>query len=219
MVVAILAILAGLVIPLVGGTTDYAQSKGVDASLAAVRDALVGKPGQPGYFQDVGSLKGSGELFGPGPDRTLLLRDLYVNPAGIAPFDPRTARGWRGPYLTAATGSYRVDTSIGFTPAYGAEGDPAPVDPWNHPDGNPRPIVIQWPSDAALDAAGVPSWSADAARRRRVMTRFVRLVSAGPSGTLTVSPDALYPDAASRGDNIVLFVNRTDTAVQTGELQ
>ena len=122
------------------------------------------------------------------------MKDLFVKPAGAAAFDRFTARGWRGPYLAESTGKYVINSGRGFLDAYGDDDDPALLDGWGNP------IVIQRPSDAS---------GADSATR----DQFTRLVSAGPDGKIETSPDVLYPDPnTGRGDDVVLFLTRTDVA-------
>ena len=182
-VVAILAVLAGLVLPAVQGTQDDSGAAVTTSSMLAVRGAIVGGgPGQPGYLSDMGCLP-------------TYMRDLFVMPAGAKPFDPLTARGWRGPYLQNAGATYTTNSN-GFTTDYGTNGDPpdpAVLDAWGHP------IVIQVPAIATTKG------QAD---------QYTRLVSAGPNGILETKRDVtspLYPTVENRGDDVVLFLMRSDT--------
>jgi hypothetical protein len=149
-----------------------------DASLAAVRDAIVGNAAGPGYVADTDGLPAT-------------LRDLFIKPAGGAAFDPQTARGWRGPYLSSPTTGYAVDAARQFTYAYGKAGDPAPADSWG------QPIVLQVPTAAATPAD---------------RKTYARLVSAGPDGILQTPADVLYPMPTTRGDDLVVFLYRPDVA-------
>jgi prepilin-type N-terminal cleavage/methylation domain-containing protein len=133
-VVAILAVLAGIVLPLLSHTGDDAAITTTQTTLAAIRDAIAGSaPGKPGYLADMGAMPAS-------------LRDLYATPAGATAFDPQTRRGWHGPYLTGPT---KVFTQVDWQrlPAsvqpYVTVGDPVPIDAWG------RPIVFQVPAGAA----------------------------------------------------------------------
>ena len=78
-------------------------------------------------------------------------------------FDATYKRGWRGPYLSQATGSYSINVSSGFTASYGNTGDKALIDAWGNP------VVIQNP--------GATNGLQD-----------VRVVSAGPNGIIDINP-------------------------------
>jgi prepilin-type N-terminal cleavage/methylation domain-containing protein len=169
-VVAILMILAGIVVPMFSGIRDNSVSVATTATLRTIRDAIVGSgPGQPGYLSDMGGLP-------------VTMRDLFVMPTGASPFDPVTRRGWRGPYLLEATGTYPVNDG------YGTKGDPAVLDSWG------QPIVIQ----------GAPTASDP-------NPPYIRLVSAGPDGIIQTPNGDLYPLPTQRGDDVVLFLMRADT--------
>ena len=176
LVVAILVILAGLVLPMLSGVQDNSASVATTSTLQAVRAAIVGSDERCGYLSDMGRLPST-------------MRDLFVMPTGAAPFDRFTGRGWRGSYLQDATGKYLVNVSLGFSAAYGTNGDPAVLDSWGHP------IIIQAPTSAA-----------DSKQR----DLFTRLVSTGSDGIVQTSPDVLYPSPAQRGDDVILFLMRAD---------
>jgi hypothetical protein len=129
------------------------------------------------------------------------MRDLFIQPTGAPSFNPVTGRGWRGPYLLGAGGTYQVNAGNGFIGSatlqspeapYGAGGDPAVMDAWLHP------IVIQAPSSVATTD---PNQQAV----------YTRLVSAGQDGIIQTSPDILYPSPTQRGDDVVVFLMRADT--------
>lgn len=175
LVVAILVILAGLVLPMLWGVQDNSASVATTAGLQAIRTAIVGSgPGQPGYLSDMGKLP-------------VTMRDLFIMPTSATPFDPLTSRGWRGPYLLDATGTYQVNAN-GFSVAYGANGDPAVLDSWGHP------IIIQ-AAPTASDS-NPPN---------------IRLVSAGQDGIVQTPDGDSYPSPTTRGDDVVLFLMRADT--------
>lgn len=188
LVVAVMAILAGMVVPLLGGVTDTAQNDGTEASLSELRDVIMGREGLPGFRADAGRM----------PTR---LGELFVQPADLGAFNPQTRRGWRGPYIMNATRIYAdpVPSANAANPAsgyYGLAGDPAVADAWF------RPIVLQTPADPNYDA--------------ETNARYVRLISAGPDGVITTSPVLLYPPrpeidgGAARGDDIVVFLRVAD---------
>lgn len=176
-VAAILVVLAGIAIPHLFGVRDSAAATATEATLASVRDAIVGDTvDHPGFRADTGRLPAT-------------VRGLFVQPTGVPTFDRITGRGWRGPYIREATGTYRIDVARGRTALYGTDGDPAVVDGWG------SPIVVQSPAGG------------DAAQREA----FTRLLSAGADGIFQTPAD-LYPPLDSRGDDRVLFLLRADTS-------
>jgi len=184
-VMAILVVLAGLVVLHIGTFQDEASDQATNTTLGSVRDAVLGTSAGQGYQQDMRN-------FTPAQPISWLpstLASLYTAPAGASVYDPVNHLGWRGPYLNGDAGSYKVNVANGFTTDYGASGDPAPVDAWNHP------IVIQIP-------ASDPT--------------YARLVSAGQDGVIQTPLNYLdsdgkpYPPKSMRGDDIVLFLFRPD---------
>lgn len=164
-VLAILAVVGGLVIPAAGRYVGQSREDVTRQSLFRLRDTIVQT-----YWQDSDRLlPGPLDLAGP-PAREdhPQLRYLFVNPAtedASVTYDPAYRRGWRGPYLIGLPGAhYTVVPAAGFSQLYGLTGDPAVPDAWG------RPIVIQNPG-RLLDGR-----------------RDVRLVSAGPDGILTIPP-------------------------------
>ncbi|MGA2500861.1 MAG: prepilin-type N-terminal cleavage/methylation domain-containing protein [Tepidisphaeraceae bacterium] len=185
-VVAVMAIIAGAMVPNVAHYLASSKVTAANASLAHIRDAIVGTPEIPGYLADTGQWPTT-------------LADLVRNPFPpgnpLATFNRDSRRGWRGPYLLNANGSYTVDNTRNFTSAYGIGGDSALLDPWGNP------IILQ------RSTIGVPDGTPDA------NNCFIRLVSAGPNGILDTPRDysgTPYPPRAARGDDIVLFINHVD---------
>lgn len=178
---AILVALAGILVPLVSGVREDSTVAGTTASMQSIRNGIISAGSdRPGYLSDVGGLPAT-------------IRDLFVKPDGVLLFDRFTARGWRGPYMQGATGTYRIDASRGFLPAYGADDDPALNDAWG------RSIIIQ-----------VPTAAADPDPKQR--NQFARIVSAGADGILQTPADRLYPSLVDRGDDRLLFLLRSDIA-------
>ncbi len=235
-VVVILAAVAALVVSLVDGTLDQAEATVTQANLTTVRDALQGSAAAPGYLADMKHVPG----FDPLDVRTAHLLEVPAwVPAGFREFDLASRRGWRGPYLARAPGVANLNPAPqggfpfpsdrrfagddtfaqrGFFPTtlttpYGTAGERAIADPWGNP------IVLQIPNASAFQTP------TDAKRHR-----YARLVSAGPDGVLSTPfddpPDILVltPDqrigrlggrlldgtAPSRGDDLVIFLNRND---------
>jgi len=179
-VVAILAALAGMVVPLLGATTDDSMLKATKVNLSHVRDVIMGNPERPGYFSDIGKL----------PE---IMADLFIIPDGESPYNRNTRRGWRGPYVTNASGTYAIDVTRGFTSVYCYAGlptrdDPAILDAWRNP------LVIQRPASGTVEQKSL----------------FTRIVSAGPDGIINTPINLLYPELSDRGDDIVIFLRRAD---------
>ncbi len=182
LVTVILVALAGLLVPLLGGTTESAAAAATNATLLTLRDAILGTDRATGFVEDVGDYPGKLHA-GGWPEK---VHDLLSNnqlPIAKQKLDLHTQRGWNGPYLRSTDGVYTVNTATGFTSdyCYISGVDLAVVDAWDHP------IVIQF-----ITAAVNPG---DAT---------VRLVSAGPDGVLNTGPS----DLTAVGDDIVLPLKR-----------
>ena len=111
-VLVILAALAGGVVTMLGSTTEDAQQTIAAASLRELRDAIMGSPAAPGYFEDMRYVSG-------GLPRQLA--DLFRKAAGAPDFDKNTRKGWRGPYARSQGGIKKV-TNASNT-GYPAPGD------------------------------------------------------------------------------------------------
>lgn len=216
--VVIIAALAGLVVSNVARTTDDAATVAARATIQTLAEALTGSAAGPGYLADMKYVP----AFSAANLRTHDLISQGAQPA----FDPASQRGWRGPYLRntqgvqntnparngafPASGERRTAGDATFlergffidasTSAYGLTGDLAAADPWGNP------IVVQVPPASAF------ATPADDARR----FRYARLVSGGADGVLTTPLDRLGGmladgTTAARGDDLVLFLHRTDT--------
>lgn len=175
MVIAALVILAALVLPLTTSILDDSHTTSTRSTLVAVRGAIVGD-GRGGYMREVGGLPTT-------------LADLFELPPGVASYDRYSHRGWNGPYLVPQGFVYKIDAAHGFTDDYGADGDPAVVDAWQHP------MILQYPNVALNND-----------QRRQ----YARLISAGPDGVINTPADVLNPSAAERGDDLVMFLLRSD---------
>jgi type II secretory pathway pseudopilin PulG len=228
MVVAILAFLAGLVtynltpnqLTFSGaGGNKTAGRIATEASMKEVRDAIFGRDGNPGYWQDMNrdvwfwptKLEW---LARPPVDAFQLPVDAdyasitYYN--GMMTYNGTTRVGWRGPYLRYSGVVVPLDPARGFTAAYGGNGVlRGPSDAWGNP------IVLQIPVNADNT-----SFQVDDARTDSFMAQFLvsnsRLVSAGADGILTTELNRLalrtYEEFQLNpslvGDDIVLWLNR-----------
>jgi type II secretory pathway pseudopilin PulG len=229
-VLGILAALAGLVVPLMNGVANDAQQTTTQATMKALREAVLA------YYQDMKGIPLPRPL--PGTSFTIdatgipqSLKELQFLPSDVSgnpiqldangnsiQFNPATRRGWRGPYVVQATGRFASSPPLdaSFYPAgnpYGNPGDPAFLDGWGNP------VVLQWPS---VGSSGVNDPNQDLAAR----VLNVRLVSAGaPSKTvqgtvvsvLDTLANVLMPTAAQRmdptypgGKDLVLFILTQD---------
>ena len=217
-VIVILAALAALIVSNVGHTTDDAEAVAARATMQTVREAMTGSAAGPGYLADMKYVPNFRCV-------NVRIHDLLFQ--GTQPaFDPTAQRGWRGPYLRNAMGVRNMNAARNgafpasgeqrttgdatflergfFTDAsnshYGLTGDLAAADPWGNP------IVVQVPPTS--------SFTGTAGDTKRF--RYARLVSAGADGVLTTPLSRLAGmladgTTAARGDDLVIFLNRTDT--------
>lgn len=103
LVVMILGIIAGLVVPLLGGFSQISTPTGpksdrqivTETTMQTVRDAIMGTDARPGAWTDMGQRPAD---FPTNPNAV-----LYETFNGVSTFDPVTKIGWRGPYLSGMT--------------------------------------------------------------------------------------------------------------------
>jgi prepilin-type N-terminal cleavage/methylation domain-containing protein len=182
-VVMILAIIAGIVVPLISGSSQISTPGGqkserrivTETTMLAIRDTFLSTGTRTGLWADMGHVPARlpltiHQLFLPEPPLT-----------GTPTFNPVTKIGWRGPYFAQPTGTYPDITTThqmtgntwsadNFTSTYGATADRGFVDAW----GNPIVLQIDFPAGATPPDESISAPEAQAAR----------LVSAGPDGTI-----------------------------------
>lgn len=230
-VVAILAALAGLVVPLLNTETDTALTTARTTTLNAIRDAMNGMVADTKY----------------GFTPTFTYTDLHVGdllssarfPAALQTWKPNSRTGWHGAYIqgglpvlnsraeraslypaatdkqTSAASDTKTYTDrkfyVGSTSRYGADGELAIGDEWG------CPIVLQVPAvgSSFVNSSGA-TITLDTAEK---CWHYARLVSAGPDGILDTLPDDPLAgritgnalDSSKRGaDDVILFLNRVD---------
>ena len=224
-VVAILAALAGLVLPALNSTQASAQADLTQVTMANLRS---------GWLQLAQDVK-----FSSGFDYTQCrMADLFVKDGGIhvpfAAWDHNSHLGWNGPYVSAnqPVANFTHPTSTLVYPdvddkrfngdaetfrtrnffksdgsdLYGHVGDPVAADTW----GNPVVLQIPIAGTTFTDKSGVAHVlnSVDC-------WKFARVVSAGPDGKIQTDPNdplagRTSTGVTSRGDDIILFLNRAD---------
>jgi len=169
-VLLVLVALAAIVVPLVSGTRSDAEETTTKQTLTNVRDAVIQ------YWLDAPK------------EMPARLHFLFVDPDPTTPFDPNYKVGWRGPYLSQATGSYQVTdldtnfaTGTNFTSGYGQDGDKTVLDAWGNP------VVLQ-DRDPGLEI------------------RDVRVISAGPNGRIDIDATILSENLTDATDGDDLYV-------------
>ncbi|MGX2038968.1 type II secretion system protein [Methylocaldum sp. MU1018] len=199
-VLMVLIGLAGIAMPYLSGTSRAAACQTTDASLAVLRDAIMGSGAAPGYRGDMGDLpRHPTAAAGSGHSLHYLLADWDVSDPDCLPpndpgnascdrhraFNPATRRGWHGPYLLNGSTLNETTGELGVRDMFRNRGA----------------IVLQIPCND-VDADN----TCDAGEAR--IADYARLVSPGPDGALDTSEaDA---NAANRHDDRVLFLRLPD---------
>ncbi len=221
-VLLVLVALAGLTIPYVSGTGQMARCQATDATMQAIKEAIMGGASGPGFYGDLlGQYPAGSKQNTSYTGNDINLTYLLSKPAWAQKYNPKTAVGWRGPYVqngrmppsgldasfnptnafdstVSATFNNKVHESVTTTPQI--------MDTWN------RPIVLQVPCEKANSASTTCT----------LKPEFARLVSAGPGsgikpGDAKIDTHIVYdvtatpvPDASDRGDDRVLYLQRPD---------
>ena len=174
-----------------------------EGTMKTLKDAILGTPGQPGYWSDMTKINNVFPLY----TAQLIISPGWISsnlPSGSNPyatfqilpwftalnsFNPVSGKGWRGPYIdVSGSYPYTLDATNRYFPGdlYPAAFSSIPValDGWGNP------IIIQWPSSGSSVS---------------VQVQNARMVSAGPNGIL----DSLSPTAKL---TLILYSNYTNTA-------
>jgi len=189
-VLLVLIALAGLTIPYIGGTGRTALCQTTDASLQAVKQAIMGGAAGVGFYDDM-----LGELPRDKANASGYNLGYLFSQGGWQTYNPTTAVGWRGPYLQSGGAATPPSLNASFINVFDpttnttgtvhlaidASAGPQVMDAWH------RPLILQAPYYGA-------SYHPDQAR----------LVSAGPDAVINTPINE--SDAASRGDDRVLFL-------------
>jgi len=206
-VLLILIALAGLAIPYVGGTNRMVLCQATDASMQAIKTAVMGGGANSGFYMDT---------LGFYPQNTrntqdhndYSLRYLFEPTSGWNTYNPKTAVGWRGPYLMSGG---RIPSGLGssFSSVYhpstntsGTVHTNISTDDGSHAmDAWGRPIILQIPYDSVTSTYLVDN---------------ARLVSAGPGNGLEPDSAAVNTaihnneNASDRSDDRVLYLKIPD---------
>ncbi len=191
-VLLILIALAGLAMPFLGNTANFAQCQATDASLQTIKSVIVGGSSGPGFYNDL-----LGKLPRDEADTTRFNLACLFEQCNWPAYNSNTGYGWRGPYLQnggPAPGGLGND----FTVAYDAITNPTGQVHLAINAGDANQILDAWGRPVVLQVPGLNDENLDA-----------RLVSAGPNGALDTT--VADTNASNRGDDRILFLRRPDT--------
>lgn len=229
-VLLVLVALAGLTLPMVTNTPRYAQCVATDATMANIRDAIVGGGGQGGYRSDMGRWPS----FDNGAVTASSLNNLFNNPLydgdnntsfniqtntitsptlQTPSFNSVTQRGWRGPYLSGGMTCLTIENKVtGLTLNN-------PIDSQNVCNLSATPVAAH---TVALDSFPVITTNTDGSTAIVLQGSPIVLmqdtnanhflVSGGPTGGIeinagsmgsrtTIDDRVLYLDAVDSGSN------------------
>lgn len=223
MVLVIMVAVAAMLVPLVDNleiNDKTPEQIATEVPMQAIRDAIIGRPGQPGVWVDLGQKP----AWFPPRVKVLLCESFQRaqeeflnalpngNYAGIGEYNPVTRIGWRGPYLDP-------------TLARQIDGFPTLLDGW----GNPFEIQIDFNDNQEIDGDPLDlnnDGQIDSSEERINEATFARLVSSGEDGAINTpySSAKMLPSGfaaslgltgglthADCGDDIVLFFQIPDT--------
>ncbi|MFA6162399.1 MAG: prepilin-type N-terminal cleavage/methylation domain-containing protein [Methylobacter sp.] len=213
-VLLVLIALAGLTVPYVGGIGSTAMCQTTDATMQAVKEAIMGGAAGAGFYGD------TLDYYPKATKSTTTdynLTFLFSAPTdnswgGMDSFNAKTAVGWHGPYLQSGGAAIPAGLGTSFVDVFDAATNPTGkvhlainagsqvMDAWH------RPIILQVPY---YDDDGAGPHSAD------YHPEYARLVSAGPGtgiepGDAAIDTSIQTQDASDRGDDRVLFLKTPD---------
>jgi prepilin-type N-terminal cleavage/methylation domain-containing protein len=216
-VLLILVALAGVAVPYVGGIGSTASCQTTDATMHAVKEAIMGGGAGAGFY---------GDMLGKYPkakkdDATADYNLTYLFSAptdvtwgGMVSYNAKTAVGWRGPYLQSGGAAIPSGLSASFADVFNdatnttgkvhvaidSTADAQVMDAWH------RPIILQIPYYDD-DGAGPNPASYHLENARLVSAGSGSGLDPGDAGIETQINDA---NANSRGDDRVLFLKIPD---------
>ena len=226
-VLLILVALAGLAVPYVGGIGSTASCQTTDATMHAVKEAIMGGAAGAGFYGDT---LGFFPAVAKGGDQYSLhflfsSKNIDATLDSWSPYNAKTAVGWRGPYLTIGASSDTV-TLGALDPTFGTTFDSA------HPATDAYVHINMRSFDGAdIDTTSTDTEASklihvlDAWHRPIVLQipyngttldiQYARLVSAGSGSGLEPGGAAINTkiqtmDASDRGDDRVLFLKIPD---------
>jgi len=171
-----------------------------ESTMKTLKEAILGAPGEPGLWNDMNKVNRAFPLYTaslflapdavaaavPTAPMSVSILNNAMWASNLISFNPRTGKGWRGPYLSVTGGTYpytadatnRYFTGDLHPAAFGTI--PVPVDGWGNP------IIIQWGILSSSESLTFTAAQAD-----QVYVNHARMISAGPNGVL----DSMKPSS------------------------
>ena len=103
-VIAVLAIIAAVGIPQIGGMIQVSKTNATKSEMVELKKAIIGNP--QAVAGGVYVSRGFEGDVGFAPSR---LEDLVIKPDSISSWDRLIRRGWNGPYIDSTDGGYLAD--------------------------------------------------------------------------------------------------------------
>lgn len=220
-VLLILVALAGLAAPYVGGTGRTAMCQATDATLQAVKEAIMGGAAGNGFYADT-----LGKYPADQGNTDYNLRYLFSQ-GSWQTYNPGTGVGWRGPYLMSGghidSGYVDGDANNGELDDSFARVAADVFDPITNPGGKVHAIIKNVADTQVFDAwqrpivLQVPYYDDDdgGPNVADYHPEYARLVSAGPGngiepGAAAIDTPITEQDSTNRGDDRVLYLGNPD---------